>query len=460
MPESAPPISGPLRAWLSELSVDLAARRRDHQWRRLPAVLTRQGPEINVDGKTCVQFCTNNYLGLAAHPEVVDAVRRALTAWGFGAGASRLVGGSAAPHQELERALAAFKGVEAALLFSSGYVANLAALTTLAGPADRIISDKLNHASLLDAARFSGAEHRIFGHLNYKRAAFLLARPARLRAAASSAARRVTAPPGDSPAAPSLGSPAGAAAVAAPAPEGGDIGGVAGRDFLVTDTVFSMDGDLANLRELCALGRRYHALVMIDEAHATGVLGPDGRGVAALQEVEGEIALSVGTLSKALGAVGGFICGSQVVIDALINRARGFIYTTAAPAVSSAAALAALQVARREPQRRQRVLSLAQQVRDQLAALGYRGAVSPSPIVPLILGSSEAALQAAQWLREHGLYVPAIRPPTVAPQSARLRISLSAAHSDEHIARLLAALRQLRDALPHLTTDRRNLLYC
>ncbi len=416
------------RDWLAALAADLAARKRDHLWRRLPVVQSAQGPVLEIDGRTYLQFCTNNYLGLAADAEVIDAARSALDRWGVGAGASRLVAGSLAAHQELEQALAEFKGSEAALLFPSGYTANLAVLSTFAGAADRIISDKLNHASLLDAARLSGAAHRVFPHRNYKKAGMFLERPPHAGRAAPGT-RRTAVPAATvlerrSPFSPTAAS---------------------GRNFLVTDTVFSMDGDLADLTDLCALGRRGQALVIIDEAHATGVLGPEGRGVAAMQRVEAEIALSVGTLSKALGSVGGFVCGSAVAIEALVNRARGFIYTTAPPAACSSAALAALRIMRREPARRRRVMDLAQRVRSTLESLGYRCGNSQSPIIPVILGSAQAALQAAEWLRARGIFVPAIRPPSVAPRSARLRLSLMATHSDSHIEELLAAFGRMRD---------------
>ncbi len=413
--------------WLAALAADLAARKRDHLWRRLPVVQSAPGPVLEIDGKTYLQFCTNNYLGLAADAEVIDAARSALDRWGVGAGASRLVAGSPGVHHELEQALAEFKGSEAALLFPSGYTANLAVLSTFAGAADRIISDKLNHASLLDAARLSGAEHRVFPHRNYNKAGVFLERPPHAGRAVLRARR--TAVPAAVVKYRSL--PAATAA--------------SGRNFLVTDTVFSMDGDLANLTSLCALGRRRQALVIIDEAHATGVLGPEGRGVAAMQRVEAEIALSIGTLSKALGSVGGFVCGSTVAIEALVNRARGFIYTTALPAACSSAALAALRIMRREPARRRRVMDMAQLVRSTLESLGYRCGDSQSPIIPVILGSAQAALQAAEWLRARGIFIPAIRPPSVAPRSARLRLSLMATHSDIHIEQLLAAFRRMRD---------------
>jgi 8-amino-7-oxononanoate synthase len=422
--------SNAMTTWLAALAADLEQRQRDHLWRRLPIVQSAQGPVIKIDGLEYSQFCTNNYLGLADHPEVVDAARQALSRWGFGSGASRLVAGSMQTHHELELKLAEFKHTQAALMFTSGYAANMAVLGTFARAGDWIISDKLNHASLLDAARFSQARHRTYGHLNYQRAASLLARIKTQLGSIPPTLDSIdpTENPGNQP----------------DESRDADSGGL-GRIFLVTDSVFSMDGDLADLRELAALGRSHESLLVVDEAHATGVLGPDGRGVAALQDVEIDVAVGIGTLSKALGSVGGFVFGERSVIETLINRARHFIYTTALPAACSSAALAALQIAINEPQRRLRVLALAQRVRTELAAMGYVCGRSQSPIIPVLLGSSQIALAAAEWLKDRGIFVPAIRPPTVPPNTARLRISLMATHTDEQVESLLKALQQMRE---------------
>ena len=406
--------------WLSQLALDLEQRRTTHTYRSLTEVAGAQGPTLRIANQEFIQFCTNNYLGLASDPIVVDAARAALDRYGMGASASRLVAGSMELHHRLEEELARFKGVPAALVLSTGFMANLAALTTFAGSADRIISDKLNHASLLDAARFSGAEHRTFPHRDYARAQALLQRPPRAHRATGVA-------PGESP---GLEGPSARAS----------------QTFLVTDSVFSMDGDLADLPTLCAAARRQEALVVIDEAHATGVLGQRGRGLAEAQGVEEDIALTIGTLSKAIGSVGGFICGPQPAIEMLINAGRAFIYTTALPPACSAAALAALQIIQSsEGQvRRQRVLALADHVRRELTLLGFDCGSSQTPIVPVLLGSSQSALQAAAFLRERGLWVPAIRPPTVPPNQARLRLSLMATHRDADIERLVEAFRELR----------------
>ncbi len=400
-----------IRTWLQSLADDIAARKRDHLWRRLPEVSSAQGPRILIDSSEYLQFCTNNYLGLAADPRVIDAARHAMERYGFGAGASRLVAGSMETHQALEAALAEFKQAQAAVLFPSGYMANMAVLTTFAGKVDRIISDKLNHASLLDAAKFSQAEHRVFPHLNYHRAARLLTRPAGTRQTANQANAEVAARP---------------------------------RQFVVTDTVFSMDGDTADLPQLCAAAAEADALVVIDEAHATGVLGPHGRGLAELQGAEPDIAVTVGTLSKALGSMGGFVTGPAEVIEALVQRARSLIFTTAMPAACSAAAIAALDIVRGEPQRRRRLLAVSQQVRKSLEEMGFHCGRSTTPIIPVLLGEAATAVAAAEWLKSKGIFIPAIRPPTVGPGTSRLRISLMATHSDGDINQLLERMAELR----------------
>ena len=398
--------------WEARLLLHLQERHASGLYRELQKVESASGPRVRIQGREYLQFCANNYLGLAADPEVVEAGREALTKYGAGAGASRLVAGSMSLHHELEETLAQFKGTERALLFPTGFMANLAVLTTFAGEGDLIVSDKLNHASLLDAAKFSGAVARTFPHRRYARAEELLTKTRRHE----------------------------------DTKDHEDVGD--GLKYLVTDSVFSMDGDVADLRAVCAAARRAGAMVIVDEAHGTGVLGAGGKGVAELQGVEAEIDVTVGTLSKALGSVGGFVCGTSAVIETLINAARSFIYTTALPPACAASALAALRIVQREPQRRERVMALAAGVKRELTKMGFDCGDSASPIIPVIMGEAEAALRAAAFLRERGIWVPAIRPPTVARGSARLRISLMATHSDGDVERLLAAMRELRKSLP------------
>ncbi|HVT81016.1 MAG TPA: 8-amino-7-oxononanoate synthase [Phycisphaerae bacterium] len=386
-------------SWLDSLARDLASRRDAHLLRELRQISTAAQPEITVGGVSFLQFASNNYLGLATHPQVIDAARDAIARFGTGSGASRLVTGSLALHHELENALARFKHTQAALLFPTGYMANLAVLTTFAGEHDGIVSDKLNHASLLDAARFSGAEDRTFPHRVTTRASELLAR----HRDAHPAARR----------------------------------------FLVSDAVFSMDGDVADLAALADIAERTDALLFIDDAHGTGVLGPRGAGLAELQQVEGRIDLTVGTLSKALGSLGGFVAGPRAAIEMLINSARSFIFTTALPPSCAAAALAALHVIESDSAPRIRLDVMARHVRAELRSMGYDCGSSETPIIPVILGDPAAALAAAEFLKGRGIYIPAIRPPTVPPNAARLRISLMATHTDAHIAQLLGGFRAL-----------------
>ena len=271
-------------------------------------VSSAQGRTLVVGGREVVCFCSNNYLGLADDQRVVAAAKRALDRWGWGAGASALVSGTSEPLRSLERRIAAFEGSQAAMVLGSGYLANLAAVRAAAGVGDVVFLDKLNHASLIDAARASGARVRVFAHRDYDRLAVLLGRSAGAK-----------------------------------------------RRLIVTDSLFSMDGDFADLPRLVELKRRYEATLMIDEAHATGVMGERGRGVAEQAGVEGEIDITVGTLSKALGGVGGFVCGSAALVEYLVNTARSYVYTTALPAAACAACAAALEIVEQEPERRQRL---------------------------------------------------------------------------------------------------------
>jgi 8-amino-7-oxononanoate synthase len=383
---------------------DELAALADAGLRRTLRTLEPLGPTRarTADGREVSLFCSNDYLGLADHPVVREAAAAAIRREGWGSGASRLVSGSRPGHSRLERALAAFKGAEAALVTPTGYQANLAALTAVAGPQDVVLLDKLNHACLIDGAKLSGARVRVYPHNDVEKLAALLAEP-------SSAEAR--------------------------------------RRWIVTDSVFSMDGDAARLPEIVALAERHSAGVLIDEAHGTGVLGRHGRGAAELLGVEGRVDLTVGTLSKALGGLGGFIAGRREWIELIVNRGRAFLFTTAPPAAQAAAAEAALSLVVSEPQRRERVAALAGRVRRAVAER-FPGSVAPhtpegSPIIPVILGPPERALAAAESLLSAGLLVPAIRPPTVPPGTSRLRISVSAAHSDDEVERLLTALGRL-----------------
>lgn len=399
LPDSPPaPAKHAPSPWQQDLRQHLDDLAAHNMHRQLRPIASPMGRTIRLDaGRDVLNFAGNDYLGLAADPRLADAAREALTRFGWGAGGSRLICGHTTLHAQLETALAAFKGTESAIVLPTGYMANLAAIRTLAGPGDCLLLDKLNHASIIDAASSCGAEVRVFPHLNYDKLERLLQRYAKAR-----------------------------------------------RRLIVTDTVFSMDGDLADLPRLVALKKQYDAILIVDEAHATGVLGPRGRGAAELQSVETDIDVTVGTLSKALGGLGGFIAGPAVVVESVVNLARSFIFTTGLPAAACAAALRALELIQSEPWRRQKVLALASRLRTQLAAAGWNTANSQTQIVPAVVGPADRTVALAQQLLENGIFAPAVRPPAVPPDSSRLRISVTAAHEPadiEALVRLLTASR-------------------
>ncbi len=348
------------------------------------------GPRVTVDGRQVVCLCSNDYLSLAFDPAMKAAAVEAVGRWGVGAGASRQVCGSMSPHEQLERRLASFKGAVAAIVTPTGWMANHAAIAALAGPGDLILCDKLNHASIIDAARACGARLRTYAHADMGRLESLLDR---------------------------------------------HRGGYR-RCLLVTDTLFSMDGDLAPLAELVELRSRYDAQLLVDEAHATGVLGEDGRGAAELAGVEARIDATVGTLSKALGGLGGFVTGPDALIDTIRNTSRAFIYTTALPPALCATANAALDIIRDEPDRRRGVLAAADRLRRQLQRSGVSTAGSVAQIVPVIVGGPAATLSLSARLLAEGFLVPAIRPPTVPAGTCRLRISVCAGHCRQDLDRL------------------------
>ncbi|HNZ75335.1 MAG TPA: 8-amino-7-oxononanoate synthase [Verrucomicrobiota bacterium] len=380
-----------------EMARRLAALRADGLWRELRRVETPQSPRLRIGGQTLLNFASNDYLGLANDPAVREAAIRAVEQYGAGAGASRLVCGSLAPHHALDEALAAFKGVEAALSFSSGYASALGALGALLGRGDFVILDQRVHASIVDAARLCGAKLRVFNHNDLDS---LEARLKWVRAQAS--ARKA-------------------------------------RALVVTESVFSMDGDHAPLRELAALKERYGAWLMVDEAHAVGLYGARGRGLAAALGVSERIEVQMGTLGKAMGAAGGYLCGSRALVDCLINRARPFLFSTAPVPAAVAAAAAGVRLAqsRTGEERRAR---LWQNVARLLPAAPARAPTDRSAIIPIRIGDEARALAIADALRARGIFLPAIRYPTVARGAARLRLTVTAAHTPADLDQLQAAL--------------------
>jgi 8-amino-7-oxononanoate synthase len=395
MNTASPGPAGPNTPWEEWIDGQCDRIRAAGQW-RAARDFDAAGPsglltvEPGSPGVPVVSFASNDYLGLSQHPAVKAAAHGAIDAWGTGSGAARLVVGARPVHRELEHDLAAWRGTEAAVLFPTGFAANLGVLTTFGAPDTRICSDELNHASIIDGARMARAEVTVYHHRDLDQLA------ARLR---------------DTP-----------------------------RAIVVTDTVFSMDGDLAPVEAIVDLCVRHQALLVVDEAHA--VLGPDPD----FGSVDGLDVLRVGTLSKTLGSLGGFVAGSRPAIDLLVNRARPFIFTTASSPADTAAAQAALRVVRSSEGDARRAT-----LRHHIDALvpGH-----PSPILPVIVGDERDAMAAAAALLERGLLVPAIRPPTVAPGTSRLRIALSAAHTDEQIARLRDVLDELGLAVPRPTITR------
>jgi len=383
-----------------ELNQRLAALREQGLWRELRRVDSAPGPRIKIGGQTLLNFSSNDYLGLTNHPALKEAAIKGIEKFGAGAGASRLVCGSLAPFHDLEEALADFKKTEAALTFSTGYAAALGTITALVGKEDIIILDKLVHASIVDAAKLSGAKLRIFAHNDLEDL------EDKLRWATS----------GSHPSSP-----------------------VTRHILIITESIFSMDGDGAPLKEIVVLKEKYGAWLMVDEAHATGIIGTKGRGLADELGVSSRIEIQMGTLGKALGASGGFICGSRPLIDYLINRARSFIFSTAPVPAAAAAAAAGIEVAQSAEGETRRT-QLRQLVSKLNSEIGNRHPAMPGAIIPLLLGDENKALAAASRLRENDFFVPAIRYPTVARGAARLRITLTAAHSTDDVASLVRAL--------------------
>ena len=391
-------MSGPLK-WIDD---ELASLERHGLLRRRRQVISLPGARCLVEGRELLNFAANDYLDLAHDPRVIAAAQRALSEAGVGATASPLISGRSAWHVALEESLAGFERQPAAMLFPTGFAANMGTICALAGKNDVIFSDQLNHASLIDGCRLSQARIRIYRHQDLDGLEDELQR----------------------------------------CPAGSPRFGI-GRRLIVTDSVFSMDGDLAPLPELCNLAERFEAILIVDEAHATGVLGANGRGVAELQGVEHRIAVRVGTLSKGIGALGGFVAGSQNLIDWLWNRARPQVFSTALPPSICAAAAEAIRLIENEPERRQRLLQSAAEFRRQIVDAGI--ATVPhalGPIVPVILHTPERAMQVARQLEDEGFLVGAIRPPTVPPGTSRLRITLSSGHDPADIERLVTALQR------------------
>lgn len=376
----------------SALAAELAALEADGLRRRRRVLESPQRARVTVDGRDCVAFCSNDYLGLAAHPELVVAARDGAAAYGVGSGASHLILGHTRAHHDLEDALASFSELPAALFFSTGYMANIGLVTALAGRGDAVFADRLNHASLNDAALLSRAVFKRYAHKDM-----------------SALERQLRATP-------------------------------AKRKLIVSDTVFSMDGDLAPIAELLELAERYDAWLVLDDAHGFGVLGERGRGALEQARIRSPRIAYMATLGKAAGVYGAFVAGERVLIETLVQRARTYIYTTAAPPLLARALLESLKLIEHESWRRDHLARLIAKLKTALSACAWQLMPSDTAIQPLVIGASADAVTVSEQLAARGFLVPAIRPPTVPRGTARLRISLSADHRPEDIEGLAAAI--------------------
>ncbi len=367
-------------------------------YRKLRRVESDQGPTLRLDGRDVINFSSNNYLGLANHPSLCKAAKEAIDRYGCGSGASRLISGNMTLHEELENKISELKGTEAALVFNSGFQANTGILSTLVGEGDAIFSDALNHASVIDGCRLSRAKVVVYGHCDVDD----------LEQGLKDA--------------PSIA-----------------------RKLIVTESLFSMDGDEAPLADIVSLAEKHGAMVMVDEAHATGIYEPNGSGLVAKLGLGDRVPIQMGTLGKALGGFGAYVAGSQALRELLINRCRSFIFTTALPPAVMAMAIAAIDLIKKEPQRRQALRDNCQLLRAGLEAQGYSVRASRSQILPLMIGDATQCMKLSEDLLQRGVFAQGIRPPTVPPGTSRLRITLMATHRREHIDRALKTFKQLKD---------------
>ncbi len=365
-------------------------------YRRLRRVDGDQGPTLVLDGKEVVNFSSNNYLGLANHPALGEAAKDAIDRYGCGSGASRLISGNMTLHEELEARLAELKGTEAALVFNSGFQANVGVISTLIGQGDAVFSDALNHASIIDGCRLSRAKVYVYGHGDLQQLEDNLKQASACR-----------------------------------------------RKLIVTETLFSMDGDEAPLNEIVDLAEKYDAMLMVDEAHATGVYGPNGAGIVAKLGLGAHVLVQMGTLGKALGGFGAYVAGSAGLRELMINRCRSVVFTTALPPAVMAMGIAALDIVKKEPERRCRLWENCAKLQTGLKALGYSVANSQSQIMPLMVGDANECMRLSESLLGRGIFAQGIRPPTVPPGTSRLRITVMATHTGEHLQRALGVFEEV-----------------
>ena len=380
------------------IAAELQEIKRQGLYRQLRHVEGEQGPTISLDGQEVLNLSSNNYLGLANHPAIRAAAKEAIDRYACGSGASRLISGNMTLHLELEESIAKLKGAEAALVFNSGFQANVGLLSTLVGEGDVIFSDALNHASIIDGCRLSRAEALIYPHCDLDRL------ESDLRKTQKNS-----------------------------------------KKLIVTETVFSMDGDIAPVREIADLAARHGAVVMVDEAHATGVFGPNGGGIVEEMGLAGQVLIQMGTLGKALGGFGAYVAGSRNLRDLLINRCRSFIFTTSLPPVVIAMAIAAIDIIKKEPQRRRALRDNSQTLREGLERMGFSLGRSGSQILPLMVGDSAKCMILAERLLQNGVFAQGIRPPSVPPGTSRLRIVPMATHTREQMEQALRAFKDAKE---------------
>lgn len=376
------------------LKEELNKLQKEGLYRELRVIDSFDGPTIKITQREYILLSSNDYLGLTQHPKVKESAKEAIEKFGCGSGASRLISGTNQLHCELENKLADFKKTESALIFSSGYAANLGVISSLVGKGDVIIIDKINHASIIDGCRLSGVNIRVYPHKNMNSLEKILKKSQTYNLR-----------------------------------------------LIITDGIFSMDGDIAPLPEIVALAKKYQAVVMVDDAHGTGVLGKEGRGTVEYFDLEGHIDIQMGTLSKALGSFGGFIAGSNVLIEYLKNKARSFIYSTALPPAQVASALAALEIIQTTPELRQRLWENVRYLRKGLQKLGFDTMESQTQIIPVFIGKDDKTMQVAKFLYENGIFAPGIRPPTVPRGTSRIRLSLMATHTKSHIDKVVSTFK-------------------
>jgi len=380
------------------IAAELQEIKRQGLYRQLRHVEGEQGPTISLDGQEVLNLSSNNYLGLANHPAIRAAAKEAIDRYACGSGASRLISGNMTLHLELEESIAKLKGAEAALVFNSGFQANVGLLSTLVGEGDVIFSDALNHASIIDGCRLSRAEALIYPHCDLDRLESDLRRTQKKS-----------------------------------------------KKLIVTETVFSMDGDIAPVREIADLAARFGAVLMVDEAHATGVFGPNGGGIVEEMGLVGQVLIQMGTLGKALGGFGAYVAGSRNLRDLLINRCRSFIFTTSLPPVVIAMAIAAIDIIKKEPQRRRALRDNSKTLREGLERMGFSLGRSGSQILPLMVGDSAKCMILAERLLQNGVFAQGIRPPSVPPGTSRLRIVPMATHTREQMEQALRAFKDAKE---------------